>query len=129
MFYISEREYKQRLKKVEEYNKSLERKEALKNAKRKRKINLPTTTKLITFYLFIVLNIVLIYSLLAMWHFANLSYLGTVITTIVGQILVYLIYAAKSSKENSVGGIKYETTMAQIKNNKVKYTANDDAVG
>lgn len=116
IFYLSENKYKKRLRKIEIENRSKERKLALKQAKIKKNKVLPTTTKLITFYLFIVLNIVLIYALVAMWHFENLTYLGTLIADVIGQILVFFIYAIKSTKENTSGGITYETTMAKLKN-------------
>lgn len=116
MFYLSENKYKNKLKKIEIENRSKERKLALKQAKLKKRKVLPTTTKLITFYLFVVLNIVLIYALVAMWHFENLACLGTLIADVIGQILVFFIYAIKSTKENTSGGITYETTMAKLKN-------------
>ena len=116
MFYLSEKAYRQKLRKIEIENRSKERKLLLKQAKKRKKISLPTTTKLITIYLFIVLNIVLVYSLVAMWHFENLTYLGTLIADVIGQILVFFIYTVKSTKENTSGGITYETAMAKLKN-------------
>lgn len=116
MFYLSEKEYNEKLKKIETDNESKGRRIALKRAKLKTEKALPTTTKLITFYLFVVLNIVLVYSLVAMWHFENLTYLGTLIADVIGQILVFFIYAIKSTKENTSGGIKYETTMVKLQN-------------
>lgn len=116
MFYLSEKTYRQKLRKIEIENKSKERKLALKQAKKKKKISFPTTTKLITIYLFAILNIVLIYSLVAMWHFENLTYLGTLIADVIGQILVFFIYTVKSTKENTCGGITYETAMVKLKN-------------
>lgn len=116
MFYLSEKSYRQKLRKIEIENKSKERKLALKQAKKRKKLSFPTTTKLITIYLFAILNIVLIYSLVAMWHFENLTYLGTLIADVIGQILVFFIYTVKSTKENTCGGITYETAMAKLKN-------------
>ena len=116
MFYISEKEYRKRLKKIEYTNKSDERRNALKQARNRKKIKAPSTTKLITIYLFIVLNIVLLYALIAMWHFENLTYLGTLIADVIGQILVFFIYTIKSTKENTRGGITYETAMAKLQN-------------
>jgi hypothetical protein len=58
-----------------------------------------TTTKLLSFYLFFVCNVILLYAMIAMWHFADLSYLGVIITDIVGQILVYGIYAIRAFKD------------------------------
>ena len=114
MFYMSEKDYERKMRKIRIKNKSYERRQLVKEAKRKKDIKLPTTTKLITLYLFIVLNIVLVYSLIAMWHFENLTYLGTLITDVLGQILVFFIYSIKSTKENTKGGITYETAMAKL---------------
>ena len=97
MFYMSEKDYERKMRKIRIKNKSYERRQLVKEAKRKKDIKLPTTTKLITLYLFIVLNIVLVYSLIAMWHFENLTYLGTLITDVLGQILVFFIYSIKST--------------------------------
>ena len=55
-----------------------------------------TTTKLLSFYLFAIFNVVLIYALVAMWHFEDLSYLGVIISDIVGQILVFGIYCIRA---------------------------------
>lgn len=130
MFYISEKEYRKRLKKIEYANKSDERRNALKQARNRKKIKTPSTTKLITIYLFIVLNIVLLYALIAMWHFENLTYLGTLIADVIGQILVFFIYTIKSTKENTRGGITYETAMAKLQNDlDVKIKDMDNAVG
>lgn len=74
------------------------------------------THKLITAYLFIVLNIVLIYALVSMWHFADLTHLGVIVTDIIGQIATFLIYSHHSTAQNTSGGIVYETVMEKIKN-------------
>ncbi len=74
------------------------------------------TTKVITVYLFVLLNIILVYAMVAMWHFADLSYLGVLITDIGGQVVTFLIYAMKSKAENTEGGITYEMAMRGLKN-------------
>ena len=50
----------------------------------------------------------------AMWHFADLSFLGVLITDVAGQVIVYMIYALKSKAENTSGGIVYETALAKM---------------
>lgn len=117
MFYMTDKEYKHKLKEIEKRNDTHRKKEALENAKYKKKSKLPSTTKLITLYLFVLLNIILAYSLVAMWVFKDLSYLGALITDVIGQILVFFIYSQKSAKENTQGGIVYETTMAKLNQN------------
>lgn len=112
MFYLDDKEYNKKKENIQKKNEILLKKRELENLKIKNKKNF-STTKLVMFYLFCVLNIVLIYSLIAMWHFEDLTHLGVLITDIIGQIVVFLVYAVKSAKENSKNGIVFETTMRQ----------------
>lgn len=120
MFYLDKSEYDKKLKKIKKQNESFVRKQELKSLKMtKAKSNKISTTKLVMVYLFFVLNLVLIYSLVAMWYFKDLTHLGLLITDIIGQVIVYLLYIIKSTKENSEGGIVYATAMRQ--QNEVNY--------
>ena len=56
------------------------------------------TSKLLALYLFGLLNGIVIFAMVAMWHFGDLSYLGVLITDIAAQILVYGIYCLKAYK-------------------------------
>jgi len=56
------------------------------------------TSKLIALYLFVLLNAIVIYAMVAMWRFGDLSYLGVLITDIAAQILTYGIYCLKAYK-------------------------------
>lgn len=115
MKYITQSKFENELTKIRVRNKSYERKKLLKAEKNKyrNKIKLPSTTKLVMTYLFILLNTVLIYAMVAMWHFSDLSYLGVLITDIVAQLITFFIYTVKSTKENTVGGITYDLAMKQ----------------
>lgn len=92
-----QKKYAKKIKRIEEkifwQNKKAEIKQ-LKKQNRK-KLGL-TTTKLLSFYLFAIFNIVLFYALIAMWHFSDLSYLGVIISDIIGQILVFGIYCIRA---------------------------------
>lgn len=66
---------------------------------KKKKPRKYTTTKFIVFYLFVIFNVILIYSMVAMWKFMDLSYLGILLTDIASQIVVFLIYSIKAFKE------------------------------
>lgn len=116
MFYLDKSTYNKKLKKIQKQNESILRKQELEKAKitknksKKKKIS---TTKFVMFYLFFILNLILIYSLIAMWHFEDLTHLGVLITDIIGQVIVFLIYCVKSAKENSKNGIVFETTIRQ----------------
>ena len=91
------RKYSKKIKKIEEkifwQNKKSEIKQLKKNNRKKLGL---TTTKLLSFYLFAIFNVVLLYALIAMWHFEDLSYLGVIISDIVGQILVFGIYCIRA---------------------------------
>lgn len=115
MMYMTEKQYERELSKIRLANKSIERKRALKSERKKykRRITIPSTTKLVMAYLFVLLNAVLIYAMVAMWHFSDLSYLGVLITDIVAQLITFFIYTVKSTKENTVGGITYDLAMKQ----------------
>ena len=92
-----QRKYSKKIKKIEEkifwQNKKSEIKQLKKNNRKKLGL---TTTKLLSFYLFAIFNVVLLYALIAMWHFEDLSYLGVIISDIVGQILVFGIYCIRA---------------------------------
>lgn len=110
MRYISKKEYESKMKRIQARNVSRRRRQCLKEERDKYKprLKLPTTSKLMAAYLFAILNIVLVYAMLAMWHFMDLSYLGVLITDVAAQVLTYTIYSVKALKENSAGGITYD---------------------
>ena len=116
MKYISEKEYNSRMKQIEQMNKVKERKQKLKEAKNKYRIKpkLPTTSKLMAAYLFAILNVVLIYAMVTMWHFQDLTYLGVLITDVAAQVLTYFIYSKKATIENTVGGITYDMALKSV---------------
>ena len=89
---------------------------------------IPTTKKLM-FFLFVnctlielftgwvtIQNLMLVREVGAMLDFTPLV---TLIGAVVGEVLSFAVYAAKSAKENTQGGIVYETAL----------NANKDVVG
>lgn len=111
---LTEKEYLLELNRIKKENVFLERNIKLqeeKNKLKKKNIKLPSTTKLIAVYLFLILNAVLIYSMYVMYNFRDLTYLGVLITDIAAQVLIYLIYTVKATRENTVGGITYDLAM------------------
>lgn len=115
MKYLSQREYERKLKEVQRENESIDRYNKLKEEKRKVSIDIkkPTTDKLIAIYLFIILNVILVYSMISMWNFADLSCLGVLVTDIAGQVITYYIYAKKATAQNTKGGITYDMAMLE----------------
>lgn len=112
---LTEKQYQAALKRIQYENLYKERNRKLKEEKNKlnHKLKLPPTSKLMAAYLFIIMNVVLIYSLVTMYEFRDLTYLGVLITDIAGQILVYWIYSLKSRKENCKDGITYDLAMME----------------
>lgn len=97
---IFNRKYAKEIRRIEEKCFVLKKKSELKRMKKEAKKGLGlTTTKLLCYYIFIIFNIVLFYALVAMWHFADLSYLGVIISDILGQVLVYAIYSIRAYKD------------------------------
>ena len=127
--YKQELKHKAKLKRIEERGERKLRKRELK-AKRdsykepKKKIQM---TKIITWYLFVLLNAVLIYSMTVMYMFRDLSYLGVLITDIAAQVITFMIYACKSYKESK------EEASINLERERLSYSDyevnNDNSVG
>ena len=128
--------FEEKKKKAEAHAQKIKEKQELevirnKNNKEKKKI---PTHKLVTIYLYVVLTAILIYSMTAMWHFADLSYLGVLITDIAAQIITFVIYSHHSTAQNSEGGISYMALQEKLRNHVEcimpdTSDVNDDAVG
>lgn len=71
----------------------------------------PSTAKMAMAYIFASCTVVQIYSMAAMWHFADLSALYSLIGATVGEVISYCAYSAKSAKENTRGGIVHDMAM------------------
>lgn len=56
------------------------------------------TSKLLAVYLFVLLNAIVVFSMVSMWHFGDLSYLGVLISDIAAQVVIYAIYCVKAYK-------------------------------
>ena len=94
--YLSEREYQKRLARIKKDNLQKERRMALDAERNKYNKNRMETSKLIAIYLFALLNAIVVYSMVAMWRFADFTYLGVLISDIAAQVLIYAIYCVKA---------------------------------
>ena len=92
--------YADDIRRMEEKNFIRQKKMEMKAIKRegRKKLGL-TTTKLLCYYIFIMFNTVLVYALVAMWHFADLSYLSVIISDIMGQVVLFVIYSIRAYKD------------------------------
>ena len=71
---MTEREYRRKLKKIQDKNTQKEYRESLKKEKNKykKKIHIETH-KVLAVYLFILINVIIAYTLVVMWVFQDIS--------------------------------------------------------
>lgn len=111
----------------------LERKYKLKQEKREfKKRFLPkiSTSKLLIFFLFLNCTIIELFTGFVTLKSLDLTTLTmanpdftplvTLIGAVVSEVVGYAVYALKSAKENTAGGITYEAAMRQIDKDKAK---------
>lgn len=111
----------------------LERKYKLKQEKREfKKQFLPkiSTSKLLILFLFINCTIIELFTGFVTLKSLDLTTLTmanpdftplvALIGAVVSEVVGYAVYALKSAKENTAGGITYEAAMRQIDENKAK---------
>ena len=92
-------QYEAELAKIKAENMQKAYETSLQEEKKKCKKSIHVeTNKLMAIYLFILLNAVIIYAMIAMWTFADLQYLGLLISDIAAQVLIYAIYCMKAYK-------------------------------
>lgn len=98
---MTKREYEKRREIIREKNRQMKYRKELREERLKGLRTLfpkLETSKLFAAYLFILLNAIVIYAMAAMWVYADLSYLGVLISDIAAQVLVYGIYCMKAYK-------------------------------
>lgn len=109
-------------------------KEQIKNKYKEQKKKL-TTTKFLMFFLFISCSIVELFTIYITIKIINIGFeidltpLTMLITAVVAEVIGFAIYSLKSSKENTKGGIIYETALLkqiQLSKNKEKEEENND---
>lgn len=100
MSYYSKDEYREKILEAHWMSEYKKQKQEIKKTRNEWKSNKPKveTSKKLAVYLFILLNVVVIYCLVAMWHFGDLTYIGALISDIAAQILIYGIYCLKAYK-------------------------------
>lgn len=95
--YMTDKQYQAKMLQVKRNNVSKQRKLSIKKEKAKYGSKIETS-KLLAIYLLGLMNLIIVYALVAMWHFGDLSYLGVLVTDIAAQILTYAIYCVKAFK-------------------------------
>ena len=118
-FYISEEEYKARMKKIKDKNESKERRRNLREERKKYgfKLKLPSTSKLIVLVVFLMCLELLIYAEYAMIALNDASAMYVLLGIPVTLIPTVISYFNKSKAENTANGIVYEKTMYEMHSN------------
>lgn len=102
--------------------------EQIKNKYKEQKKKL-TTTKFLMFFLFISCSVVELFTIYITIKIINIGFeidltpLTMLITAVVAEVIGFAIYSLKASKENTKGGIIYETALLkqiQLSKNKEK---------
>lgn len=128
MKYMSDVEFEEKLKKVQERNLSIERKKAIRAEQTKYwpKFKKPSTSKIAL----VVASLLCIEIVLYCQHIILITGDTSALTTMLGVVSagasVLIGYFIKSKAENSRNGITFEMAMSQLKNDG---TANNNAVG
>lgn len=107
------REHRAKLRKIERAGERKQLKDELR-AKRQEywpPKKWPSTSKMAMAYIFISCTAVQIYSMVAMWHFGDLSALYSLIGATVAEGIAFCSYEAKSARENTKGGIVHDIAM------------------
>lgn len=99
---MTEKKYRQELERAKRRNVGKRYKQRIKKEKDRYKKQIKIeTSKLFAAYLFAMMNAIILYAMVSMWKFEDLSYLGVLITDIAAQILIYGIYCLKAYKGKS----------------------------
>lgn len=135
MRYISEKEFNSRMTRIQKENLSKERARKLKEEKKKgrTKYKLPSTSKLILLGMILLCVQIVIFCEYAMMTLYDASSLYVLIGIPAALAPIIWGYYSKSKAENTVGGIVYDTAMAemQMRNETVnnELPAEDGSVG
>ena len=141
LFYLSEKEFRSKMRKQRLKNESMARKQELLKEKNRYKTSKKKVqmTKIITsaLMIFLLLNCIAVevYSAFAMYMLGDLSALyvliGAAVTTVIGEVLAYSVYALKAFKETKAEkDLEFEYHKLNMKTG-VTYLEEDseDAVG
>ena len=97
MRYLTDNEYQAELIKAERKKENYKRKAEIRKIKAECRPKVETS-KMLAFYLFVLLNAIIIYSMVAMWVFRDFTYLGVLISDIAAQVVIYAVYCVKAYK-------------------------------
>lgn len=133
---ISEKEYSFRLKQIQKENQAKERARKLKEEKRKgrKKLKLPSTSKLILLGMILLCVQIVLFCEYAMMKLYDASSLYVLVGIPAALAPIIWGYYSKAKAENTAGGLIYDIAMAEMQNNNEEEiydeaTDEDGAVG
>ena len=133
---MTEERLQKKLQQWEKKRKYIVAKEKIKSEKKDIKSkHKPSTSKFLMAFLFINCSIIELYTMfviilsMKMGFEADFGPLQMLITAVVAQVIGYAIYSLKASKENSSGGIVYETAIMKLKSEDSAEEEQEEIVG
>ena len=125
---LSELEFEAKLKKIQEKNLCIERRQILRKEQSKYwpKIKKPSTSKIALVVASLLCIEIVIYCQYIILITGDTSALTTMLGVVTAGASVLIGYFVKSKSENTRDGITFEMAMAQLQNNAA---ANNEAVG
>lgn len=111
----------------------LKDKKEVKNRDKEQRKKL-TTTKFLMLFLFLSCSAIEFFTIFLTFKSINMGYidfsaLQTLIAAVVSQVVGFAVYSLKSTKENTKGGIVYQTAIIQAQNKLTENDNNQEAVG
>ena len=93
-----------------------------------------TTSKFLMLFLFISCSAIEFFTIFLTFKSLNMGYidfsaLQSLITAVVAQVVGFAVYALKSTKENTKGGIVYQTAILEAQKESIQEENNQEAVG
>lgn len=93
-----------------------------------------STTKFLMLFLFLSCSAIEFFTIFLTFKSINMGYidfsaLQTLIAAVVSQVIGFAVYSLKSTKENTKGGIVYQTAIIQAQNKHTENDNNQEAVG
>ena len=110
-----------------------EDKKKIKNRYKEQRKKL-STSKFLMLFLFISCSAIQFFTIFLTFKGINLGYvdfsaLQALIGAVVAQVIGFAVYALKSIKQNTAGGIVYQTALIQAQNKNIQKNNNQEAVG
>lgn len=130
MVYMTKNQYDSKLAKIQKRNESIERRRRLHEERMKYfpKFVLPSTSKIVLIVSAILCLEILIFCQYMIVVTGDTNALYAMVGAVFGFMGIVLGYFVKSTKQNTSGGITYETAMAQIHTQTVN-DVNEEPVG